>query len=60
MTLMLFLACYRSRWGYGSCGAACADEDEEAFGQRLVAIAGANSSTGAKKPKPAKAKAKRK
>lgn len=40
--------------------AAGADEDEEAFGQRLAAIAGANSSTGAKKPKPTKAKAKRK
>lgn len=40
--------------------AAGADEDEEAFGQRLTAIALANSSTGAKKPKPVKAKGKHK
>jgi hypothetical protein len=39
--------------------AAGADEDEEAFGQRLKVIAGANSSTGAKKkPKPIKARKK--
>ena len=40
--------------------AAGADEDEEAFGQRLKVIAGANSSTGAKTPKPVKAKRKKK
>ncbi len=32
--------------------AAGTDEDEEAFEQRLKAVAGANSSTGAEKPKP--------
>ena len=37
--------------------AAGADEDEAAFGQRLIAIAGANSSTGAKRTsKPKKAR----
>lgn len=39
--------------------AAGANEDEEAFGQRLKVIAGANSSTGAKKKaKPIKARKK--
>ena len=35
-----------------------ADEDEERFEQRLKTVAGANSSTGAKKPNPKKARKK--
>ena len=38
--------------------AAGTDEDEEAFEQRLKAVAGANSSTGVEKPKPMKGKKK--
>ena len=34
------------------------DEDEKRFEQRLGAVAGANSSTGAKKPNPNKARKK--